>query len=177
MKLIRPTVALAIAALALPAAAQTPAATLDRAAKAFKEARSVRASFEQTLKNPMTGTEARAVGELLLDQPNRLAVTFTRPAGDRIVSDGRWLWVYLPSSAPNQVLKLPAKDRALSGVDMVSELLTAPASRYRIADGGSATVGGRATHAVVLTPKAEGGPIERATLSSSSTSQHARSGN
>src|SRR5688572_30778555 len=104
MKLIRPTVALAAAlVVALPAAAaprgkalaprraQDPAATLDRAAKAFKQAKSVRASFEQTLKNPLTGTEATAVGELLLDQPNRLAVTFSRPAGDRIVSDGRWL--------------------------------------------------------------------------------------
>jgi outer membrane lipoprotein carrier protein len=164
MKLLRPTAVLAALALALPAAAQTPAATLDRAAKAFKQSKSVRATFEQTLKNPLTGTEVKATGELLLDQPNRVAVTFTKPAGDRVVSDGRWLWVYLPSSAPNQVLKLSAKDKGLGGIDLVGELLTAPASRYLVADGGTASVGGRATHAVALTPKADGGPIEKATV-------------
>ena len=164
MKLLRPTAALAALAIALPVAAQTPSATLDRAAKAFKQARSVRATFEQTLKNPLTGTEVKATGEMLLDQPNRLAVTFSKPAGDRVVSDGRWLWVYLPSSAPNQVIKLPAKDRGIGGVDLVGELLTAPTSRYTVADGGTATVSGRATHAVVLTPKGDGNPIEKATI-------------
>ena len=178
MTLFRPTIALAAAALALAAPAtaaprakaprraqsQGPVATLDRAAKAFKQAKSVRATFEQTLRNPLTGTEAKASGELLLDQPNRVAVTFTRPSGDRVVSDGRWLWVYLPSSAPNQVLKLSAKDKGVAGVDLVGELLTAPTSRYEVADGGAGTVGGRASRIVHLTPKADGGPIEKATV-------------
>ena len=35
--------------------AQTPAATIDRAARAFKQAGTVRATFEQTLNNPLTG--------------------------------------------------------------------------------------------------------------------------
>jgi outer membrane lipoprotein carrier protein len=130
----------------------------------FKQARTVRATFEQTLKNPLTGTEARATGELLLEQPNRMAVTFTNPSGDRVVSDGKWLWVYLPSSAPNQVIKLPAKSKGISGVDMVGELLTAPTSRYDVADAGAATLAGRSTRAVTLTPKADGGAIAKATV-------------
>src|SRR3982751_6267465 len=167
MKLIRPTAVLTAAALSAAASrppAQGPAETLDRAARVFKQAKTVRATFEQTLKNPLTGSEARATGELVLEQPNRMAVTFSRPAGDRVVSDGKWLWVYLPSSAPNQVIKLPAKSKGISGVDMVGELLTAPASRYTVADAGAATIGGRATHAVALTPKAGGGAIAKATV-------------
>ena len=115
MSLFRPTVVLAAATLSIAAARprlQGPAETLDRASRLFKQARTVRATFEQTLKNPMTGTEARAAGQLLLEQPNRMAVNFTSPAGDRVVSDGKWLWVYLPSSAPNQVIKLPAKSKS-----------------------------------------------------------------
>jgi outer membrane lipoprotein carrier protein len=167
MHLFRPTAVLAAAALSLAAPRlrpQGPVETLDRASRLFKQAKTVRATFEQTLKNPLTGTEARASGELLLEQPNRMAVTFTKPSGDRVVSDGKWLWVYLPSSAPNQVIKLPAKSKGISGVDMVGELLTAPTSRYTVADAGTATVGGRATHAVALTPKEDGGAIAKATV-------------
>ena len=167
MNLLRPTVVLAAAALSVAASRprpQGPTETLDRATRLFKQARTVRATFEQTLRTPLTGTEARATGEILLEQPNRMAVTFTKPSGDRVISDGQWIWVYLPSSAPNQVIKLPAKSKGVSGVDMVGELLTSPTSRYTVADGGAATVGGRATHAVLLTPKADGGPIEKATV-------------
>lgn len=137
-------------------------AAIDRAARAFQQARSVRATFEQTLANPITGTEARATGELLLAQPNRLSVRFTQPAGDRVVADGQWLWVYLPSSAPNQVVKLPGRGRGVAGVDMVGDLLTSPRARYQVADGGAATLDGRATRAVVLTPRADGTPIRQA---------------
>jgi outer membrane lipoprotein carrier protein len=170
MSLFRPTAVLAVTALSLAAPRlrsprpQGPAETLDRASRVFKQAKTVRATFEQTLKNPLTGTEARATGEIVLQQPNRMAVNFTNPAGDRVVSDGKWLWVYLPSTAPNQVIKLPAKSQGISGVDMVGELLTAPTARYRVADAGAATIGGRATHAVTLTPKADGGPIDKAVV-------------
>jgi outer membrane lipoprotein carrier protein len=150
----------ATAAAAVPSAA----ATLDRAVAAYKKARTVRATFEQTLANPLTGTKVNASGELVMAQPNRLSVTFAQPAGDRVVADGRWLWVYLPSSAPNQVIKLPARNKGMGGVDMVSELLTSPKSRYTFADGGTATVSGRATRAVVLTPKIESAPLQKAVV-------------
>lgn len=144
------------------AAAQTPGATIDRASQAFRSATTVRATFEQTLTNPLTGTTAKANGELALAQPNRAALRYTQPAGDRVVADGKWLWVYLPSSAPGQVLKLPAKSKTPVGFDAIGDLLTSPRSKYDIADGGAATIGGRSTHAVILTPKADGAPIAKA---------------
>ena len=167
MNLLRPRFVVAAAALAVAAPRlrpQGPTETLDRASRVFRQAKTVRATFEQTLKNPLTGTEARASGEILLEQPNRMAVNFTKPSGDRVVSAGRWLWVYLPSSAPNQVIKLPAKSKGISGVDLVGELRTPPTARYAVADAGAATVGGRATRAVTLTPKADGGAIAKATV-------------
>jgi outer membrane lipoprotein carrier protein len=163
---VRPMLTLlpALALLAPPARRQepTPAQVIDRASKAFSAAKTVRATFEQTLANPATGSESKATGELVLQQPNRVSVRFTQPAGDRVVGDGTWLWVYLPSAAPNQVVKLPAKGKGVTGVDVIGDLLTQPRSKYAVTSGGTATVGGRATHVVTLTPKTDGQPVDRA---------------
>ncbi|MBV9879356.1 MAG: outer membrane lipoprotein carrier protein LolA [Gemmatirosa sp.] len=159
----RPSVALAlVVAAASSAGAQTgPAATIDRAARAFKQAGAVKATFEQTLNNPLTGNQSKSTGELALSRPDKLSLRFAG-AGDRVVSDGRWLWVYLPSAAPGRVLKLPANGDATVGLDVVGDLLDAPRSKFDVSDGGAATIGGRATHAVVLTPKGDGQAITRA---------------
>lgn len=154
-----------------PAVARTPgqaqgdrlaAATIDRAAQAVRNARTVRATFEQTLTNPATGNTNVATGELALAKPNRFAVRFNNAAGDRVIVDGQHLWVYIPSAVPGQVLKQPARGNAAASIDALGDLLTAPRSRYRVADAGAATVGGRATRAVLLTPKADGSPLEHA---------------
>ncbi|AHG90478.1 outer membrane lipoprotein carrier protein LolA [Gemmatirosa kalamazoonensis] len=141
--------------------AQTPAATIDRAARAFKQAGTVRATFEQTLNNPLTGNQSKSTGELALAQPGKLSLRFTG-VGDRVVSDGKYLWVYLPSAAPGQVLKLPATSKSGVGLDVIDDLLTSPRTNYDVADGGAATIDGRATHAVILTPKREGQGITKA---------------
>ena len=138
------------------------AATIDRAARGVRTARTVRATFEQTLTNPATGNTNTATGELALARPNRFAVRFNNAAGDRVVGDGQNLWIYIPSAVPGQVLKQPARGRAAASIDALSELLTAPRSKYRVSDAGTATVGGRATRAVLLTPKSEGEPLSQA---------------
>jgi outer membrane lipoprotein carrier protein len=145
-----------------PAGDRLAGAAIDRAARAVRSARTVRAAFEQTLSNPATGNTNVATGELTLARPNKMAVRFNNPAGDRVVVDGTNLWVYLPAAFPGQVLKQPARGGAGQSIDALGDLLANPRSRYRVADAGAATVGGRATRAVLLTPKAEGSPLERA---------------
>ncbi len=143
--------------------AQDPAsAAIDRAAQAFRAARTVHATFEQTLSNPATGTTNTTSGDLALAQPNRVALRFNNAGGDRVVVDGRNAWVYLPSAAPGQVLKLPARGGSMAGVESVSELLASPRAKYAVADGGAASVGGHATRVVVLTPKADGQAVTKA---------------
>ncbi len=138
------------------------AATIDRAAQAVRSARTVRAAFEQTLSNPATGNSNVTAGELALARPNRLAVRFNNAAGDRVVVDGTNLWVYIPSAVPGKVLKQPARGNAAASIDVLGDLLTAPRSRYRVSDAGAATVSGRATRAVLLTPKDERSPLTQA---------------
>lgn len=152
---------LGLVALASVAGAQTPAATIDRASRAFKAAGTVRATFEQTLNNPLTGNQSKSTGELSLAQPGKLSLKFSG-AGDRVVADGKTLWVYLPSAAPGQVLKMPAGKSSGVGFDVIDDLLTSPRTNFDVADGGVATIDGHATHGVVLTPKREGRGITKA---------------
>ena len=154
---MRRTISAAVVALAFAAtaaSAQTPGdAALDRAVAAYAKVHSLRATFDQSLSNPVTGRSAQAKGELLIKRPGRIAVRFTQPSGDRIVSDGKFVWIYLPTSAPGQVMRAPADDSQGTGMDVSTELLTAPRTKFDIADAGAATAGGRATRIVVLTPR------------------------
>jgi chaperone LolA len=152
----------AAAAPAASAAERQAAATIDRAAAAVRSARTVRATFEQTLVNPATGNTNATTGQLAIGRPNKFAVRYNNAAGDRVIVDGTHLWVYIPSAVPGQVLKQPARGNATASIDALGDLLTAPRSRYHVADAGAATVAGRATRVVRLTPKSENAPITEA---------------
>jgi outer membrane lipoprotein carrier protein len=145
---------IALACAATAAGAQTPAdAALDRAVAAYSKVQTLRATFDQSLTNPVTGRSSQAKGELLVKRPGRIAVRFTEPSGDRIVSDGEFVWIYLPTSAPGQVIRARADAAQGTGMDVSTELLTAPRTKFDVADAGAATVNDRATRIVVLTPK------------------------
>ena len=144
--------------LAAPAVAGAQTAsidqTLDRALARYENVRTIRATFEQRLTNPMTGTTHIARGQTVQRRPGRIAITFTDPAGDKIVVDGKFIWVYTPSTTPGQVMRLPVGQTAGGGSpDLVSELLTEPRKRFVIADAGKRTAAGRTLHGLTLTPK------------------------
>ena len=135
--------------------AQSPAdRALDRAVAAYKNVRTVRTPFEQTLTNPVTSRVSTARGEMILQRPGKISFGFTNPSGDRIISDGKFVWIYLPSSAPGQVIRQPASAAGV-GLDFSSELLTSPRAKFSVGDGGVSTTDGRAARVVVLTPKSE----------------------
>ena len=143
--------------------AQTPATIIDRAAKTYADMQSVRAEFTQKLTNPLTGTTSTARGVMLRKDPNLLSVNFTDPRGDRVVADGKWLWVYLPSSAPGQVVKVPANSGSQLGmVDPGGLFLTSPSSRFAVTSAGTATVDGHKMNVISLVPKKANSAFTRA---------------
>ena len=79
-----------------------------------------------------------------------------------IVGDGKWLWVYLPSSTPGQVIKVPMTDGGAGSLDLASRFFDSPKTRFTIADAGTATVAGRAALALVLKPKSSTEPFTQA---------------
>jgi outer membrane lipoprotein carrier protein len=138
---------------------------LDRAVAAWTKVRTARATFEQTIVNPLTGNTLHASGEYQQQRPGKLSVRFDAPATDRIVADGKYVWLYLPSSAPNQVIRRQLSSAGTGTVDLSAQFLTEPRARYTVADAGTQTVSGRAAHGYTLVPKSpEGAPFRKAVV-------------
>lgn len=157
------TLAAASAAPAAASAQESADRVLERAVATYAGMRTVRASFEQTIANPLTGSDMVAHGEFQRQAPNLVSIRFSDPAGDRIVSDGRVLWLFLPSTNPGQAFKMPLSADGIGVLDPTA-LMREPKSRFDIEDGGSARIGEFATRVLTLTPKTTTEPVSRATL-------------
>ena len=155
--------AAAVAGLAAPLQAQAPNAVIDRAVSAYRNIRTIRGSFEQTLRNPLTSSVMTARGDFEQQLPDRISVEFTDPKGDRIVVNGTTAWLYLPSTNPGQVYKVPAAAGGGS-LNLTEQFLKAPAARFTMTSGGTATISDRPTHAVNLVPKTPIAEFTRATV-------------
>lgn len=154
--------AFALIALPLAAGAQSAETTIDRAVAAYSRLNSMRAEFRQTLTNPLTGSTQTTSGEIIRRKPNLMSINFNN--GDRVAADGSSLWVYLPSSVPGQVIRMPYTGGNAGSVDPADQFLDAPRTRYTIAPAGAATIGGRATRVLTLVPKRRNDAITRAKL-------------
>jgi outer membrane lipoprotein carrier protein len=158
---IGPVIALLLVAPGM-ATAQPAARAVDRAVAAYERLNTLRAEFTQTITNPLTDTRLTARGEFVRRAPNLLSITFSEPAGDRIVADGEAVWVYLPSSAPGQVMKFSASNMAAARMDPASQFLVETHTRFTINDAGIASVRGRAARQIVLVPRQSNGAFTRA---------------
>lgn len=154
---------LALAALqAAPLAAQANAREIvGRAARAYADLSSLSADFEQRIEDSLIGTfESR--GNLVQVGQNRLAMRFNDPEGDAIVIDGRQIWVYTPSTAPGQVIRMPLPSGPAYGFNVLSWILDNPGERYRMRYLRADRVGGRAVNVVELIPITAELPFSRA---------------
>jgi outer membrane lipoprotein carrier protein len=156
------TVSLALLAVAgAPARAQDGAPILDRAVAAYARVNSMRADFVQEVTDPMIGGSEPTRGEFLQQRPGRFALRWTQPRGDRIVSDGQYLWVYLPSSTPDQVVRTRLTGRAGESADPISEFLDRPRERFSVAYVRAGQAGGRDADVLALTPLDRGAAYTR----------------
>ncbi len=161
--------AAALLAAALPfgagrtlGAQDTTFALLDRAVSQYGAVGTVRARLEQTITNPQAKSSYLSKGELFQRDRKQFALRFTEPAADAIVNDGKSLWVYLPSTMPGQVMKLPMA--AGGNFDFLSQLLRAPREGYTVTARADTTLGAHRTAVYGLTPKKPNTPFLRATL-------------
>lgn len=136
-----------------PPKRQDPDAVISRAQTAWARVKTLRATFEQTITNPITGSALTSKGELQQRKPSKLAIKFSDPAGDRIVADGKHVWVFLQSATPGQVIKMSNTSVGAANTDLIGQFLSTPRSRYDATDAGADTVGGRAARALILIAK------------------------
>jgi outer membrane lipoprotein carrier protein len=149
---------------AAPLRAQSADSALARAQRAYDAMTTLRATFTQTLINPMLGAPARSRGVLLLEPPGRFAMRFTDPAGDRIVADGTWLWIYTPSSVPDQAIREPIPTAGANTPNLFAQFVDHPLARYRATYAGADTTGGEPVDVVRLVPRKPDVPFTQAEL-------------
>jgi outer membrane lipoprotein carrier protein len=139
-----------------PVAAQDAVAALQRAESAYRRITTLQADFTQTIENPMLGAPEQSRGTLFLEPPNRFAMRFADPEGDRIVADGTWLWLYAPSSVPDQVIRQPVPRGGMTTPNLMGQFAERPLERYEARYVAADTIGGVAVDVVALRPKVEG---------------------
>lgn len=111
--------------------AQDPWPVLDRASAAYQTVRTLSAEFTQVVANPLIGDPDTTRGKLYQMRPNHFAMRFTDPRGDRIVADGRHLWLYTPSTTPGQVIRsaIP-RGGTTGGPNLIGQFVERPRQRY-----------------------------------------------
>ena len=134
--------------------AQSPWPILDGASAAYQAVGAFSANFVQVVINPLAGEPDTTWGTLYQKPPNLFAMRFAQPKGDRIVADGRWLWLYTPSTTPDQVIRTPIPQIGTTGPNLIGQFVDHPRERYRARYIRAETVAGEGMADVIaLDPK------------------------
>ena len=133
--------------------AQDPWPVLDRASAAYQRAQTVAADFVQIVVNPMLGEPDTTRGRLYQQRPSRFAMRFTQPSGDRVVADGRWLWLYTPSTTPGQVIRTRVPETGTTGPNLIGQFVERPRERYNARYVRADSTAAGWTDVIALTPR------------------------
>jgi outer membrane lipoprotein carrier protein len=133
--------------------ADSAVAILERASARYQGLSALQADFTMTYENPLLRSRSTGEGVLYQKRPDRLLLRFSEPAGDVILSDGRYFWVYYPSIDAAQVLRSEASAGSTSGVDLQAQFLGDPARRFAATLDGEETVAGRRAWQLTLKPR------------------------
>jgi outer membrane lipoprotein carrier protein len=139
-----------------PAAAvpqQDAAAILNSAAAAYENVRSLRADFVMTFTNRLLRTEMTGRGTLHQQRPDRIALRFTEPAGEVILSDGEHFYIYQPGVNPGQAIRTRATAGGGGGVDLQAQFVGRPTERFQYTLERQENVAGRPAHVLNLVPR------------------------
>ncbi|MFL5462250.1 MAG: LolA family protein [Gemmatimonadales bacterium] len=144
--------------------AQDAQAIIGRAARVYRSLASLRAEFVQVIDNPMIDS-AESKGTLVQAGPAKLAMRFSDPPGEAIVVDGEHVWVYTPSTVPDQVVRLSVPSGGpVYGYNLLAWLLDRPAERYHPSYLKSERIDGRTTDAIQLVPAVPNLPFTKAVV-------------
>lgn len=114
--------------------------------------RTLEADFVQTLHVPLLNTDRTSTGKLYQRKPSHFLMRFTEPAGDVMVADGRYFWIYYPSSDRTQVIRTSIAEGG-EQADFQRQFLSNATDRFVATLNGTETVAGRSTYALTLVPK------------------------
>lgn len=152
------------AGLLLAVLLQDPGPVLDRASAAYQTVSTLSADFVQVVVNPLVGAPDTTRGRLYQMRPNHFAMRFTQPRGDRIVADGRYLWLYTPSTTPGQVIRTAIPPAGSTGPNLIGQFVERPRERYRARYLRADSLEEKVADVVALAPRAPDQPYTDAVL-------------
>ena len=131
------------------------AALLKNASAAYARLSSFKADFSQWQENPLLGKRTTSRGTVYQRRPDRFAMKFSQPAGDLIIGDGQYFWMFYPSYDSKQVLRTRAGNTG--GLDLQSQFVGDPTRRFNYTMQGTEAVAGRPARVFMLIPKTDAG--------------------
>ena len=135
---------------------QDPDAIVARADRALASLSSLQADFVQRAANPILEKTEIGHGTLYYRAPGRYRIEYRYPKGDVVVDDGTWIWIYLPSSQPGQVIRQPAD--GAGGANPLTYLRDLR-SMYDVTDAGSEAISGEVSDHLSLSPSTGEAPF------------------
>src|SRR5437764_2821326 len=159
-----PRSALAVVGLFLTLQSPDPWPALDHASRTYQTIRTLAAEFVQIIENPMIGAPDTTWGKLYQMRPSRFAMRFSEPKGDRIVADGRYLWLYTPSTAPGQVIRSRIPEVGTTGPNLIGQFVERPRERYRARYVRADSLADGMADVVALVPTEAGQPYTEAVI-------------
>ncbi len=147
-----------------PASAQDAGEIIGRAARVYRSLASLQAEFEQVIDNPMIDS-AESKGTLVQAGADKLAMRFSDPPGEAIVMDGKHVWIYTPSTVPDQVIRMKTPSGGPAyGYNLLAWLLDRPAERYKPSYLRTERLGSRTTDVIKLIPAVPDLPFTEAVI-------------
>lgn len=138
---------------------------LARAERRYASLESLRARFRQEIEVPLLERRREGHGVWLQKGRGRFKMDFIEPPEDVIVADGRYLWLYYPSTNPDQVIRssLDAPETHAGTADVLARILSEARTNYAADYAGREEVEGVTTHVVELRPEGRS-PYRRVTV-------------
>jgi outer membrane lipoprotein carrier protein len=143
---------------------QDPWPILDRASASYETINTLAADFVQIVANPMIGGPDTTRGKLYQMRRSRFAMRFTHPKGDRIVADGRYLWLYTPSTTPGQVIRSRIPETGTTGPNLIGQFVERPRERYTARYLRADSLPEGMTDVIELSPKGNDQPYTEAVI-------------
>jgi outer membrane lipoprotein carrier protein len=141
---------------------QDAEAILDQAAQRHRQLKSLQASFTQRIRNPILEINETSSGTFYFKAPLQYRIAFSRPPEDVVVSTGRDVWIYLPSSQPGQVIKSEVSEdsKGFAPYQFIYDFK----DRYEAELVGEERIGGRPAYHLLLSPASPDAEYNRAEL-------------
>lgn len=143
---------------------QDPLSILDHASQSYDTVRTLSADFVQIVDNPMIGGPDTTRGKLFQRRPNYFAMRFTQPKGDRVVADGRRLWLYTPSTTPGQVIRTAIPGTGTTGPNLIGQFVERPRERYDARYLRADSLADGPVDVIVLVPRSQDLPYSEAAV-------------